>query len=147
MKKLVGVLLSAILGSVMFGCSSPATTSVPESDDGYTIKFGNLQDVTETDLNGKNILVIKAKIKGSYNDKATVDQNYFNVEDLIKNQGADQYDEIQYWAVADMSGGSEQKVISFTLPADLIQAVADGSVPANQIGQYATDLWIHQSLR
>ena len=76
----------------------------------------------------------------------TIDQNYHNVEDLIKNQGCDKFDEIQYWAVADMTDGSESKVISFTVDSDLIQKIKTSAVVAIQMGDYVSDLYILPSL-
>ena len=92
-------------------------------------------------------LIIKAKIEPSYSNKATVDQNYYNIEDIIKKQGGSRFTEIQYWAVANMTDGSEQKVISFTVPEKVIKNISDGKIVANQIGKYVDDLFIHASLR
>ena len=59
-----------------------------------------------------------------------------------------QYDEIQYWVVADMTDGSEQKVVSFTVPKATIDMVASAERFAdNTLGDYVDELWIHQSLR
>ena len=55
--------------------------------------------------------MIKAKIESNISKKLTVSQNGFNVEDLILNQEAEKYNEIQYWAVADMADGTESKVV------------------------------------
>ncbi len=57
----------------------------------------------------------KYKITSSATKKMTVNQNYYTVVNFIKDGGGDQYDEIQYWAVADMQDGSENKVINFTV--------------------------------
>lgn len=97
--------------------------------------------------NDGKTLVIKAKIKPSYSNKTTISQNYFNVADIIKNQGANSFETIDYWAVADMTDGSEEKVVSFTLDSYTIQNIYDGNIVDNLIGEYATDLWVHQSLR
>lgn len=113
----------------------------PESQN-YTLEHGELMSATVND----DIIIIKAKISSSYNNKATIDQNYYNVEDLITNQGCNSFGELQYWAVADMENGTEQKVVSFTIDADLIQSIADGSVPTNTLGDYVTDFWVHPSL-
>ena len=94
-----------------------------------------------------NVVVIKAKIKPSYSNKATIDQNYYNIENFIKNNNVDKYDEISYWAVADMEGGDESKVISFTLNKDLIIKIKDNKIVANQLGNYLDDLWILSSLK
>lgn len=118
----------------------PAEITQPEE---ASLLHGELLSVTE---NG-DIAVVKAKITSSYNNEATVTQNYFNVVDLINKQGFDKYSEIQYWAVADMNNGEEEKVVSFTVPADLIEKIKNKEVVDNQLGNYVQELWVHQSLR
>lgn len=108
-----------------------------------SLKFGELLDVTTNN----DILIIKAKISPSYNNRATINQNGFNVEDIILNQGGDAFNEIQYWAVADMTDGSESKVISFTLTKDQITSVKNKQLVGNQIVNKATDVWILPSLQ
>jgi hypothetical protein len=92
-------------------------------------------------------LIVRVKISSSYSNKATIDQNYYNVVDLIENQGYDQIDLISYCAYADMTDGSEQKVVSFTVDNYLIQTIAQTTFPANTLGDYLDDLWVHQSLQ
>ena len=77
----------------------------------------------------------------------TIKQNYLNVGDLIRNQGLDEFEEIQYWAVAHMTDGSEAKVISFTVPKKVISAIANAKISASDLGDYVEDLWILPSLR
>lgn len=113
----------------------------------HTVLHGSLENWTETELDGKSILVIKVKIAPSYNNKATINQNYYNVENIIKEQGGRNFDEVQYWAVADMTSGEESKVISFTLNKETISAIDNSSIVANQMGNSVTDLWIHDSLK
>lgn len=91
--------------------------------------------------------VIKVKIQPQMTDKMTIDQNYFNVDHLISRNGFDKYDEIQYWAVADMVDGSESKVIQFTVPKSTIDGLKQKTIPANQLGDYVYDLWILPSLQ
>ncbi len=112
---------------------------------GYTIKFGELLDVTENEMN--NVAVFKTKIEPSFTNDKTIKQNYHNVEDLIRNQGADKFDEIQYWAVADMTDGSESKVIAFTLNKQTIEGIANENIHAIELGDYVDDLWILPSLK
>lgn len=112
-------------------------------DNTYSIKHGEL---LSTNIN-EDILVIKAKIEPNLNNKLTISQNGFNVEDIIKNQNGDQFNEIQYWAVADMEDGSESKVINFTLNKSLIDSIKSGNTPANQIINKAQDVWILPSLQ
>lgn len=116
------------------------TTTVLQNE--FTLNTGELLDVTK---NG-DILVIKVKIQGSYNNEATIKQNYHNLENIIK-QGGYNYNEIQYWAVADMNDGSESKVVSFTVNKSVIDSVNNGNLIAIQLGDYVNDLWIHPSLK
>lgn len=109
----------------------------------FDIKFGTFLEAIETSDNG---LVIKAKIQPNYNNKATINQNYYNIEDIIKNQEGDKYEYIDYWAVADMQDGSESKVISFIVDRDLIQNIVEEQVFAIELGDHVKDLWILPSL-
>lgn len=136
---------------------TPETETVVESeiqvgttlDDSSTkfeltsLEHGELLDYTTV----AGPLVIKAKIQPSFTNKLTIDQNYMNVADVILNQGGNQFDEIQYWAVADMTDGSESKVISFTLDKSTIDGIYNGNIIDIQLGDYVTDLWILPSLQ
>lgn len=108
----------------------------------FTIPHGELLSVQTSG----DTLTLKAKITALYSDKTTIDQNYFNVENVIKNQGGDQYSKIQYSAVFKSEGGEEVKVISFTLTSDTIELIKNGSIAAIQIGDYAYDLYVLPSL-
>lgn len=108
----------------------------------FDIKFGTFEEA----IDSGDTLVVKAKITSSYSNDATINQNNFNVEDIVKNQGGDKYKEIQYWAIADMTGGSESKVVSFTIDENVINLIANGDIPGNMIMDYATDVWILPSL-
>lgn len=148
------VVLVVLIGAVGCGGSGdePADQEAPAATEeqaagqdeaaGYSLEYGELLDVNEND----GVMVVKAKIEPKTSNKLTIDQNYYNVDDLIQSQGCDKFDEIQYWAVADMTDGSEQKVISFTVDKALIGQIAGGNFPTNTMGDYVTDLWIHQSL-
>lgn len=146
-----------IIASVALGCGNDKSKKIEETkieessgeinknSEGNIskLKFGELLDVNIND----NILIVKAKIASSYSNKATVKQNGYNVEDIILNQGGDIFDEIQYWAVADMTDGDESKVISFTLTKDQINAVKNKQLLGNQIVDQANDVWILPSLQ
>lgn len=114
-----------------------------QQEEAISLQYGELLSLHEQD----GIAVVKAKIAPSFSNSATVSQNYYNIEALVKKHGFDKYDEVQYWAVADMTDGSEQKVISFTVPHDVLTQIAAGKLAINQLGSYVTDLWVHQSLR
>ncbi len=126
---------------------TPKPTEKPtEKSKIKSLLFGELLSVTEQPGNNKYV-VIKAKITSSYSNQSTIDQNYFNIGYIIRNQDGNKYETIDYWAVADMTGGSETKVISFTLNSATIQGIYNGNIIDTQIGEYAQDLWIHQSLK
>lgn len=114
-----------------------------QQEEAISLQYGELLSLHEQD----GIAVVKAKIAPSFSNSATVSQNYYNIEALVKKHGFDKYDKVQYWAVADMTDGSEQKVISFTVPHDVLTKIAAGKLAINQLGSYVTDLWVHQSLR
>ena len=109
----------------------------------YSLKYGELLSVNNA---VGSTAIIKARIKPSLTNKLTINQNYYNVCDLIQNQGLDEFQEIQYWAVADLDSGREGKVISFTVPKTVIDRVAKGNFPENKMGDYVQDLWVLPSL-
>ncbi|NMF06578.1 hypothetical protein ACUH7Y_25450 [Clostridium beijerinckii] len=109
----------------------------------YKAKFGQILEANQ--LNNK--LTIKFKITPAATNKQTIDQNGFNVEDLITNQGCDQFDTINYWAVADMADGSESKVISYTINKDIIQQIKNKKLFGQQIFNKAENVWILPTLR
>jgi len=106
-------------------------------------EFGEMQSVTITGTT----LIVKLKINQNMNSKKTIEQNYFTVEDLILNQSCNQFHKISYFAVADISEGTETKLISFDVDQDLIQAISEKKIVAIQMGDYVSELWLHQSLK
>lgn len=109
----------------------------------YKAKFGKVIEANKLEKS----LTIKFKISPSYSNKTTIHQNGYNVEDLILNQGGDEFEAINYWAVADMDDGSESKVIAFTLDKNLINDVKNRNIVGNQIVDKAKDVWILPSLK
>lgn len=154
----LAVLIISILACLLCACGTLVEEEKPEATEQATspeviepaeeqelkLLHGELLDLN---VNDNNVAIVKAKIAPSISDKATIDQNYYNVVNLIRKNGFAEYDEIQYWAVADMSDGSEQKVISFTVPGEIVKMIAEADAFAdNTLGEYVTDLWIHPSL-
>jgi len=143
---------------------APSEGEVPEADGGFVLDVTTLTDADVGPLDtgdlsllhgelegvnygGDGVVVVKGKISGLLNNKQTVSQNYFSVCDLIKEHGFDTCQEVQYWAVADMTDGSEAKVVSFTLDRATIEGVADGSILENQLCDHVSDLYVHPSLQ
>lgn len=133
-------------------------TATPITSNSYpSLEFGELLSITETptylfDENNSyigvedNIVVVKAKISPSYNNEATIKQNYLNIEGLIKNQGFGKFKELQYWAVADMTDGSESKVFSCTVRESLINSIKADAISVDGYDVMVDDLWILPSL-
>jgi len=109
----------------------------------YTLPYGTFLDIQSSG----STVVVKAEITSSLTNTLTIEQNYFNACDLIRNQGLDIYDEVQYWAIHDMSDGTKSKVISFTVPKDVIDLIATTNFPDASLGDYVDDLWIHPALK
>lgn len=141
----------------------PSETSAPETVD-FVLDVGSLTDadvgpldtgnlalkngdLVSVNYGGNGVIVVKGKIQGLFTNDQTVKQNYFSVCDLIKNWGFDSCQELQYWAVSDMTNGEEVKVVSFTLDRVSIEGVANGNIIENQLGDYVSDLYIHPSLK
>lgn len=93
-----------------------------------------------------NIVVVKAKIPENLTNDMIIKENYYNVEKLITRNGFNTANEIQYWAVMDMSG-MEIKVISFDLDKSTIDGVYAERILGSQIGDYAKNLWIAPALK
>lgn len=117
--------------------------SLPSATEVDSLYSGELLDI----INSDGVVVIKAKIGTSRGKDETIKKNYFNIEDYVKNHDMFGVTEIQYWAVADMQNGEEDRVISFTVPADLIERISGGRYAANQMGNDVEELWIHPSLK
>ncbi len=130
------------LNNIFIYSSTPNYYATFNVDD-VKLKYGDLESLM---VNGGTI-VIEAKITPSLTNNMTIDQNYYTVTDFIKKYiGDEYYDDIVYWAVADMTSGNEGKCISFTVPHWVIDAVASGNFIDTQLGDYADDLWILPSL-
>lgn len=127
---------------VIFDFSSYDTAYENVDTGSLTIKHGELLSVIYSD----GTVIVKAKIEPSYNNEATISQNYFNIADLVKNHGFNTCKKLSYWAVADMTNGEEAKCISFDLDKEIIDNLYNGNIVENQLGDYATDLWILPSL-
>lgn len=147
--KACAALVAVLSLLVLAGCGSGSggsDTSQPSEQpaDGPAVKYGELLELNDN-REEKGVVVVKAKISPSTTNDLTVAQNFHNVVDLVENQGFDNC-ELQYWAVADMADGSEDKAISFTVPQDVVEQVAAGDVAASELPDLVADLWILPSL-
>lgn len=134
-KKIIVVAAIAFLSIAIIG---NVLGPKPEEND---IKYGKLLSVTDArDANGP--VSVRVKVDSNLTNKMTIDQNYHNAVDLIANRGYDNC-ELRYFAVMDRTDGSEGKIMSFTVPASVVDKIEDGKIVATQLPNYVTDLWIH----
>ncbi|MBR2835844.1 MAG: hypothetical protein IKE43_09105 [Coriobacteriales bacterium] len=98
-----------------------------------SLQFGDLLSVID---NGYGTVVIKAKVNSQLTNKQTIDQNYYNACDFIRHADLTGIDEVQYWAVADTSDGDEIKIISFSIPRDVINMIQNTDFPDNTLSNY-----------
>ena len=113
---------------------------------GYYVDHGTILDADEYDDSFGKQLIVKAKIEMSLTNKLSIDQNYFNVYNLVKEQSAASFDTIKYWAVADTVDGDQVKVISFDVPKDAIEMLLNDSIEVSELGEYVDNLWIDNAL-
>lgn len=134
--------LDAIQDDCVFDFSSDMPFG--EVDTGnLKLQSGELLSVIYND----GIVVVKAKIQPNLTNNLTISQNYYNVGDLVKNHGFNTCEELQYWAVADMTSGEEVKVISFDLNKSVIERLYNETLFENQLEDYVENLYIHVSLQ
>lgn len=122
------------------------TTNDKQMD--FKIKNGELIDYTINEYD--NIIVIKVKLDDTEFNTVSIPENLNNVVDLIKNQGLDQYKEIQYWSVIDLKQNkktTEEKVISFTIKQENYNAIKNNNLKYYEMKEFMDDLWLHPNLR
>ena len=162
MRMFLAVCLAVVTLGVACACSSnareetpaPAETEVVEQVDAVepepfptSLKFGELVSAIESENDAGRVLVVKGDVDANLTNSTTIKQNYMNAIDLIQNQGADAFDQFQYWAIAPARDGSEVKYISFKLNKDAIQGVKNGNILLTDFENYVDDLWILPSLQ
>lgn len=106
-------------------------------------KFGKL---SKAEAFGST-LDITVKIDWILSDSSTVNQNYFNVCDMIQNQGADAYTTINYTAIMSTTDGGTTTVVFFVVPKSAIDLIKAGNFPEITLSDYVDDLWIHPQLK
>lgn len=126
-------------------------TGCNEKKDYKDLTYGKLIDFKESCLNydennncNNLVAIIKAEIKDSYSNKATIDQNYYNISNFVKNNDISKYNEIQYWAI---NNNTQEKIISFNLNKELINKIKNNEIVDNQLGNYVNELYISPNLK
>lgn len=149
--KLRGVFVLIVIIAALFliiGGGGKNADRLPKSDlpQQSLIPHGTLLSWTVNDMVSPKVIVIKTKIKPNLTNKMTVEQNYYNVQHVAKAGEYNDYD-IQYWAIADMTNGSESKVISFDVPSDVMKQLADDRILPVDLEKYVNNFWVLPSLK
>ena len=141
-KKVIAVFAALLITTcILVGCGGSSKKDEVKLDHGELIR------VTESKTDEGLRALVEAKIKYSIDNELTIEQNYYNVQYLIQDDGFDKYDAIRYQAVGDMSDGTEQVWVAFNMSKDLISKVKAGKIEGFYIGDNVDDLYINYVLR
>lgn len=110
------------------------------------VAYGEVLEQTEKMENGENICTLKVKIQANVTKTMTVNQNYHNVIQFVKNN-KDTYDRIDYTAVADNSLGDQVEAVTFTVPGDTIWKIISGEADADNLEELVDNLYILPNLK
>lgn len=113
----------------------------PVDPQGLRLHFGEVGEINQLG----NSVTIQAIIEPNLTNKMTIEQNYTNVEYLVKENGFNTCDSIRYWAIVK-NNSVTIKVIQFDLSKNVIDAIYSEKIFGSQIPDYATDLWINKTL-
>lgn len=128
------------------GTPLPAATPETSITSEYTLMFGVLLDIKTSGGTYGDVLVIKADMSSAYSNKAIIKESFMNIENIIQEQNIAGYSSIDYWAVATMVDGSKPKVISFTVPSDMITKIKSGSLSRDSYANELQEYWVHPTL-
>lgn len=150
MKKVITILVT--ISMLLCACGStpdPVTFNFLNSDyvrsvdpAGLKLHYGELVDLTQ---NGSTV-VVKARFTSHLSRQSFIDQNFFNIGDLVHKNGFNTCEEIQYWAVYQQ-GDSEEKVISFTVDKTTIAALFNDQIVPEQLIDLSKDFWISDRIQ
>ena len=97
----------------------------------------------------KDIVVVKMRTEPSYNNEATIKQQYYDIEKLANNVDLKKTKEVQVWCIAEMTDGSDDKVFAATISNKNLKAIKDQDVLPNDfeaMTSISDDLYILPSL-
>ena len=112
-------------------CIIPHGTLLRCDVDGNTLKLK--VEITDLEINGDHEMAIR--------------QNYYNVDEIIWEQGGEVFDRIEYRAVMKMPNGKKEKAVSFSLSKEVISNLYAEIILADDLGEYADNLYINPKLQ
>jgi hypothetical protein len=132
---LSGVVDTNLLGGHSFGHE----VEYREIQLNFNVINGELIEAYSANQNENLVINTKIEMKGTTEE--TILQNASNVVDFIINQGAAQFEEIRYSAIAEIDG-EPVKIINFKLDRELIDKIVAKTLLEDDLIENAIDVWV-----
>lgn len=123
------------------------TTREIATKDNLKLKYGVFYDVYDGNKNEddkNNILILQVLLSEAQDREIVLEQNFLNVEDLIKNQNCSVYDQIEYVAKIKNKDNKKEDVISFLLDKNCINLISTAAITVEEYEQNVKELWVAQ---
>lgn len=111
--------------------------------DNLTVKYGKIYDVydgNEKD-DSNNILIIQVQLDDASSEDIVLEQNFLNLEDLVKNQDCSSYDEIQYVGKVRNTENKLENIITFTADKNCMNQISTAAITVEEYKDNVKDLW------
>lgn len=123
------------------------TTRELATKDNLKLKYGVFYDVydgNKNENNKNNILILQVLLSEAQDREIVLEQNFLNIEDLIKNQNCSVYDQIEYVAKIKNKDNKKEDVISFLVDKNCINLISTAAITVEEYEQNVKELWIAQ---
>ena len=111
-----------------------------ESYGTHTVTYGSI-DAAEIDeeMNALTFVVMRPDSSSS---PTTMDQNYYNVCEIVFNQGADQFDWIFYYLYTEIPNSMPECNLSFVVPKETIAKIKTGEYSYADLNDHVEELMV-----
>ena len=123
------------------------TTRELATKDNLKLKYGVFYDVydgNKNEDNKTNILILQVLLSEAQDREIVLEQNFLNIDDLIKNQNCSVYDQIEYVAKIKNKDNKKEDVMSFLLDKNCINLISTAAITVEEYEQNVKELWIAQ---
>lgn len=121
------------------------TTREIATKDNLELKYGEIYDVYDGNANEEdksNILILQVLLPEALEREIVLEQNFLNVEDLVKNQNCSVYDQIEYVAKVRNGENKIENVMSFVLDKNCMNQISTAAITVEEYEQNVKDLWV-----
>ena len=123
--------------------SQSGTQQEYRSVNSLAAKHSTLKEAEWNETDNTIFLLVEGKEKGSA--WISLEDNFDNIVDLVRNQGCNRYDRLDYFYYAYSSDGSFDTAVSFCVEKPLIEQIMNGTADKTGIKDKVTDLYINES--